>query len=246
MERTGRRSHAISAFIYSGPPFTTTLALLMKRLFVAATFLLYVWGPARSQEPAEVGYCAGPPCCRYEGSRCSERDNRALIAMSRIVSGSKTFCSSLMNAHWSYLPLELDHTVTSQRANEYFSVRGASTEIAAKAGHFDINNDGNPEYLAWLSAYSGAGQGCDVEIYAELNKDRTDFERSTLSTLLGQHSCRDYHRAFRFENKTYIENRRIIEQESLDFMFPSVLTEVHLLEGQNRHTVCKFALNLPR
>lgn len=200
---------------------------------------------ADSLDRAQVGYCSGPPCCQYETSSCSERDNRALIGMSRITKGPVPFCSKLMNSHWSYIPLLIDHTVSQEEAREYLPLGDGTTDIASKAGYFDINNDGKNEYLGWLQLYSGAGQGCDVEIFVELNSERSHIKNSTLSKLLSEQSCSDYNRAFRFEGKTYIENRMNIRLEGLDFMFPNILTEVFIIEGESRRSVCTFKLNVP-
>lgn len=218
---------------------------LMKRPQVAIAVFLFLCSPAGGEESAVVGYCAGPPCCEYERSSCSQSDTQLLIARSRIVSGSMEFCSKLLNSQWKYLPLSVDHTVTKAEAGDYLSLRGASTAIAPKAGHFDIDNDGQTENLAWLSAYSGAGSGCDVEMFVELNRERSHITNSALSALLSNNSCETYHRAFRFDDRTYIENRRTVEFDGIDFMFPSVLTEIFILEGGVKHSVCTFALDLP-
>jgi len=154
----------------------------------------------------EVGICAGPPCCTYERPSCSASDTQSLIASNRVVKGNTEFCTRLMKSQWHYLPLTLDHTVKEDEAQEFLSLRGASTDIWPQAGYFDINNDGKPEYLAWLTAYSGAGQGCDIETYVEMNSERSHLLNSPLTTLLSSNECETYQRAFQFENKIYIEN----------------------------------------
>jgi uncharacterized protein len=194
-----------------------------------------------SQETA-VGFCAGPPCCTYEHKSCSASDTRSLIASARIVTGDRKFCTKLMNSQWHYLPMNLDHTVKEEETEDFLSLRAASTDIWPEAGYFDINNDGKPEYLAWLTAYSGAGQGCDVEIYAELNSDRTHLLHSPLTELLGSNGCGTYQRAFRFEDKTYIENRRTIKRDSTDVMYPGVLTEVYMIKGNKMESICRFSV----
>lgn len=217
----------------------------MKRRYIAAIFLILASSNVTSEENGPVGYCSGPPCCQYQTSSCSEHDNRALISMSRITNGPMAFCSKLMNSQWSYIPLLLDHTISQKEASEYRLIRSGITSIASKAGYFDINNDGKKEYLGWLQVYSGAGQGCDVEVFVELSPDRAHLKRSTLSKLLSEHSCRSYNRAFKFGEKTYIENRRVIKLEALDFMLPSILTEVFIIEGESKRSVCTFQLNVP-
>jgi len=216
----------------------------MNKHFFAVFFLIFAYGDvAARQEGAQVGYCKGPPCCQYEASSCSEYDNRTLIGMSHITSGPKALCTKIMNSHWSYIPLLIDHTVPQEEAKEYLPIGDRSASIAQKAGYFDINNDGKNEYLGWLQLYSGAGQGCDIEIFVELNSERTHLKNSSLSKLLSDYSCSDYNRAFRFEGKTYIENRRTIEQEDLNFGLPSILTEVFIIEGESKRVVCTFELN---
>jgi hypothetical protein len=214
---------------------------LMKKSYIAVV-LSFVAATAASEEPASVGFCASSPCCRYEASSCSEGNTSALIARSRIASGQEQFCAKLRSSQWTYLPLNVDHEVTREEANEYFPLRGAQTEIAPKAGHFDIDNDGKPEYLAWLSAYSGAGQGCDVEQFAELDQERAHIKRGALSDLLSYDSCSTYNRAFEYEGKTFIENRMTIRFDGIRDILPHVLTEVFILEGGARRSVCTFEL----
>jgi hypothetical protein len=217
------------------------------RLLIVALILLFC-GSAHCQDTvSEVGYCSKAPCCEYEGVACSEHDNNALIANSRVVKGPKAFCSRLMRAHWHYIPLDLDHGVSREEASAYLGSIAAgrqdgSGKIWPAAGRFDINNDGKPEFLGWLQLYSGAGRGCDIEVYVELSKDRAHLKKSTLSLLLGKNSCRDYNRAFNFEGKTYIENRRTIEREGLNFSLPGILTEIIIIEGSSRRAVCTYTL----
>jgi hypothetical protein len=71
-----------------------------------------------------------------------------------------------MKGRWNYMPLDRGHTVSSDEAKKFLELRGSSTDVWPKAGFFDINNDGKPEYLVWMSAASGAGEGCDIEMYA--------------------------------------------------------------------------------
>jgi hypothetical protein len=151
----------------------------------------------------------------------------------------------MMKGRWSYIPMLIDHTVAREEVKEYLSTGDGSARISSSAGYFDINNDGKAEYLGWLQLYSGAGRGCDVEIFVELNPERTHLTSSTLSKLLSRHSCEDYNRAFAFEGKIYIENRKTIELEGLDFGLPSVLTEVFIIEGEARRSVCTFELYAP-
>jgi hypothetical protein len=142
--------------------------------------------------------------------RQPEADNQRLIDKSRVVSGNKGFCTGLMNSHWRYLPLSESHTVTKDEASEFLALRGSGTDIDPHAGFFDINNDGKPEHLGRVSAYSGAGQGCDVEEFVEMNSERTHLVPSALTKLLEYKQCETYERAFLFDGKTYIENRRIL------------------------------------
>ncbi len=218
----------------------------MKRhhhILITLATCIFWFAPTQSNG-AQVGYCAGPPLAQYEHASCSTHDNDALIAKSRVVSGSPNFCARLMKSHWSYFPLDLDQTVTRDEAQQFLSVGGALAVTDPNAGFFDINNDGHPEYLGRLQDYSGAGQGCDIEIFVEMNPERTHLQRSALSALLGTDTkCGNYPRPFRYENKTYIENRKIVKMRSLNFMLPNVLTEVYIFEGNKRRSVCTFALS---
>jgi hypothetical protein len=209
---------------------------------LAATLALSIL-PALADEPSSpVGYCAGPPCCSYERSSCSAGDSAALIAQSEVAAGDKPFCAALMKSQWSYLPLDRAHTVSKDDAQDLLSLPGALTDIWPKAGYFDINNDGKPEYLVWMTAYSGAGQGCDIEMYAEADSSLSHIVHSPLTQLLAENRCETYQRAFHFAGKVYIENRRTVSRSDLHFGLPSILTEVYLIEGLKRHSVCTFVL----
>jgi hypothetical protein len=195
------------------------------------------------QNSGEVGYCAGPPCCTYEGTACSAEDNAALVYKSRIVDGQEAFCSKLMASRWTYLPLDHSHTVSQEEVQAYLRIRGGTPSMESNVGYFDINNDGKPEYLGWIQLYSGAGSGCDVEIFVELDDQRAHIRRSQLSSLLAATTCRDYNRAFVFDGRTYIENRKTVDAPYLHYSLPSVLTEVFIIEGHSRRSVCKYHLN---
>jgi uncharacterized protein YecT (DUF1311 family) len=218
------------------------IAVCLHAMYSARLYELRGRPPFTPDSSGMVGYCAGPPCCSYERSSCSEADNQRLIERSRIVSGERTFCTRLMKSHWKYYPLSESHTVTEEEASDFLSLRGARTNIAEQAGSFDINNDGRVENLAWVTAYSGAGQGCNVEMYVEMNSDRTHLIPSALTKLLGYENCETYQRAFPFEGRTYIENRQTLKLEQMDFMFPDVLTEVFVIEGEKKRSVCNFSL----
>ena len=188
-----------------------------------------------------VSYCSGGVSDDNIVRGCSVADNQRLIDESRVVSGDKGFCTRLMNSHWRYLPLAETHTVTKDEANEFLELRGADTDIDPHAGFFDINNDGKPEHLARITAYSGAGQGCDVEEYVEMNAERTHLVPSTLTKLLEYKKCETYERAFLFDGKTYIENRRILSLKEVPSILPNVLSEVWIIEGNKKRSVCNFS-----
>ena len=198
---------------------------------------------ASADEPGgPVGYCAGPPCCEYEHQSCSASDNAALIATSKIVNGDRKLCSSIMKSRWNYLPLDRDHSVTLDDVTKVFDLPAAYPTIWPKVGYFDIDNDGRPEYLAWISAFSTAGPGCDIQRYIEVDRTRSTIADSPLNKVLGDNKCGTYQRAFRFRGKTYIENRNISEHPELDFRLPNVLTEIYIIEGRKKRLVCAYAL----
>ncbi len=194
-----------------------------------------------------VGYCAGPPCCQYQSEGCSKADEGALIARSKVVSGPNEFCVEIMNSHWSYIPMELHHTVPREEAEKYLNSmvghNDGSGDIAPESGRFDINNDGKLENIGWLQLYSGAGQGCDVEVFVELNEDSSNIKKSHLSEILSANGCYVYNRAFNFNGKNYIENRRTTEGERLDHPLTTVLTEIFIIENNSRHSVCKYEMS---
>ena len=211
--------------------------------YLGVIFALGIVVTAFADEPAgPVGYCAGPPCCNYQHQSCSASDNATLIAQSKIVKGDRKICTALMKGQWNYLPLDRGHTVSSDEAKKFLKLRGSSTDVWPKAGFFDINNDGKPEYLVWMAAASGAGEGCDIEMYAEVDSSLSHILDSPLTQLLGANQCATYQRAFRFKGKTYIENRRDIHSYGLMFSLPSILTEVFIIEGRNKRSVCTFDL----
>jgi len=107
------------------------------------------------------------------------------------------------------------------------------------AGYFDINNDGTPENIGWIKAYSGAGSGCDIERFVQLDPERTSIANTKLTALLGEAVCSDYHRAFRYKGKTYLENRRIKRLPS--YAYVDLLKQVIALEGDSRRVVCEYA-----
>ena len=189
-----------------------------------------------------VGYCSGGVGDDNIARACSVADNQRLIDESRVVSGDKGFCTRLMNSHWHYWPLAETHTVTEDEASEFLELRGSHTDIDPHAGFFDIDNDGKPEHLTRISSYSGAGQGCDVEEYVEMNAERTHLLPSTLTKLLEYKKCETYERAFLFDGKTYIENRRILSLKEVPSMLPLVLSEVWIIEGNKKRSVCNFSL----
>lgn len=225
----------------SQPPNRSSTSLGVPHL-LAAALALSILSVAADEPSGPVGYCAGPPCCSYERSSCSASDNAALIAQSEIARGDKPFCATLMKSQWRYLPLDRAHTVSKEDAQDVLSLRGASTDIWPKAGYFDINNDGKPEYLIWVTAYSGAGQGCDIEMYAEADSSLSHIVHSPLTQLLADNRCETYQRAFRFAGKVYIENRRTVSRPDLNFGLPSILSEVYIIERLKRHSVCTFVL----
>lgn len=192
------------------------------------------------------GFCVQGSASKYNGQKqCSEIDEKFIISKTKIINGSKEFCSRLMNSHWSYLPLDLDHSVPREEVKKYFTF-SSEADIYPKAGYFDINNDGTKEYIGWIQLYSGSGQGCTMEIFVELDDQKTHIKNSDLSDVLkiyspqGLPSCREYNRAFEFEGKIYIENRRNLRLDSLEYSRPSTLSKVYIINGNSRKTVCEF------
>jgi len=209
---------------------------------LSGTLALCLVSAASEAPSGPVGYCAGPPCCTYERSSCSARDNGALLAQSEVAAGDKRFCGTLMKSQWNYLPMDRPHTITGEEATDVLSLPGASTDLWPRAGYFDIDNDGKPENLVWMTAYSGAGQGCDIEMYAEADASLSHIVQSPLTKLLAENRCETYQRAFQYSGKIYLENRRTIRRPDLEFALPSVLTEVYIIEGLRRRSVCSFVL----
>lgn len=60
--------------------------------------------------------------------------------------------------------------------------------------------------------------------------------------MLANNECGTYQRAFRFGGKTYIENRKTVRRGDLMFLLPAVLTEIYIVEGRKKRSVCTFDL----
>lgn len=185
-------------------------------------------------------YCMHGPVGEYiKKSRCTPEETDYVVSRTRVVRGDQDFCSALLTSEYTLIDLDLPHSVSEEDATNYLNLRGATTEVYPMAGHFDINNDGKPENIGWLKAYSGAGSGCDVERFVQLDSKRARIANTKLTALLGATTCSDYYRAFRYQGKIYLENRRIKRLPS--YAFVDLLKEVIALEGGTRRVVCRYA-----
>lgn len=187
-----------------------------------------------------TGYCMHGPVGEYiKKSRCTPEETDYVVSRTRIVGGNQTFCGALLTAEYTLIDLNLSHSVSEEDAANYLSLRGATTEVYPMAGRFDVNNDGTPENIGWIKAYSGAGSGCDVERFVQLDSKRARIANTKLTALLGATTCSDYYRAFRYKGKTYLENRRIKRLPS--YAYVDLIREVIALEGDARRVVCRYA-----
>ncbi len=195
--------------------------------------------PKATPEQLRTRYCMVGPVGDYIKKRvCTSEETNYVIAHTRIVQGDQKFCRKLLTEEYTLLDLDLDHSVSEEDATKYLDLRGATTEVYPLAGRFDINNDGKPENIGWIKAYSGAGSGCDIERFVQLDSERARILNTKLTALLGITSCSSYHRAFRHQGRTYLENRRIARLPSA---YVDLLKEVIALDGNTRSLVCRYA-----
>jgi hypothetical protein len=170
---------------------------------------------------------------------CTAEEAEYVAARTRVVQGDQVYCRALLTTEYTLIDLHLPHSVSAEEAKTYLDLRGAETEIYPLAGYFDINNDGKPENIGWLKAYSGAGSGCGIERFVQLDSKRAHIANTKLTALLGVNTCRDYYRAFQFQGRTYLENRRIKRLPT--YAFVDLLKDVVELDGYTRRSVCRFA-----
>lgn len=180
----------------------------------------------------------------YYLKECSSKDSNTIKAISTLVSGAKELCNDFMFSYGPLTSLDLEHSVQRQEAQKYIPIGDRTTRIYPKAGYFDINNDGVNEYIGWLQLHSGAGRGCDIEIFAELDDQLSHIKNSTTSELLRDFSCGKSHRAFEFKGKTYIETRRYLAPFGKYSRVYKTLYEVYVIEGDTKNPVCSFATRL--
>lgn len=189
-------------------------------------------------EELRTWYCMHGPVGEYIKVPCTTEETKYVLARTRVAKGDQTFCRSLLTKEYTLIDLYLPHSISADEAKTYLNLRGGDTEIYPYAGFFDINNDGKPENIGWIKAYSGAGGGCDVERFVELDSERAHIADTKLTALLGEHNCRNYYRAFRYQGKTYLENRQIKRLPT--YAFVDMLKEVLELNGSIRRSVCLF------
>jgi len=168
---------------------------------------------------------------------CVTEVDNYVVARTRVIHGDPSFCNTLLRAKYTLIDLDLPHTILEDDANKYLSLGGASTEVYPLAGNFDINNDGERENIGWIKAYSPAGRGCDIERFVQLDAKRAHIANTKLTEMLGA-TCSSYYRAFRFEGRTYLENRRFEP-----YYYTNILKEVVALDGDKRRVVCEYAYN---
>jgi hypothetical protein len=188
-------------------------------------------------EQLKTRYCMLGPSGDYIQKPCTKEDTEYAVARTRVARGDKKVCGSFLTAEYTLLDLYLPHSVPGHEARTYLQRPGGDSALYPYAGHLDINNDGKREYIGWLTMYSSAGRGCDVQQFVQLDASRTHIARTALTTLLAENTCGDYYRAFRYQGKTYLEIRRI---ERLHSYSVSLLKYVVELKGDLRRYVCVF------
>jgi len=182
-------------------------------------------------------YCMTGSCCRYTKELCSKSTSEDVIRRTRVIRGDRRFCQRLLRDEYEYINLSVPHSVTQEEGRSYLhSIGGDTGDIDSSAAHVDINNDGTPEWISWGQSYSG--RGCDIEVYFELDPAKNHIRKSTLSALLSKHRCRDYYRAFGYEGRIYLENRRTVLISS---GYVDLVREVTILTGTTSRSVCTFA-----
>jgi len=196
---------------------------------------------ALSPEYFNQGYCMQGAVGQYIQESCPAGETKKAISRTKVTMGNQTFCRALLASEYTLIDLSLPHSISADEASTHLNLRAATTEIYEYAGYFDINNDGNPENIGWIKAYSGAGSGCDVEQYVQLDQKRAHIADTTLTTTLSEHNCRDYYRAVRYQGNTYLVNHRTVHIPSYGFV--GLLKEVLFLKGNTRRSVCRFTYN---
>lgn len=192
-----------------------------------------------SPEQLTMGYCTQGAIGQYIHEACPTAITMNVASRTKITGGDQVFCRAFLTSEYTLIDLSLPHSVSVVEAGTCLNLRGATTEIYEHAGYFDINNDGKPENIGWIKAYSGAGSGCDVEQYVQLDQKRAHIADTTLTSILGEHNCSNYSRAVRYQGRTYLLNSRTVHIQTYGFV--GLLTEVSILNGDKLTSVCRFS-----
>ena len=193
---------------------------------------------ALSPEYYNQGYCMQGAVGQYIQESCPAGETKNAVSRTKVTMGNQAFCRALLASEYTLIDLSLPHSISADEAGTHLQLRAAVTEIYEHAGYFDINNDGKPENIGWIKAYSGAGSGCGVEQYVQLDQKRAHIADTTLTATLSEHNCSDYYRAVRYQGKTYLVNHRTVHIPSYGYV--GLLTEVLILNGNKRRSVCRF------
>jgi hypothetical protein len=96
-----------------------------------------------------------------------EFSNQELPVISFAERNYRSICEEVLNNQGS----NLEYAVFDKPPNEPKPLAEDSWRRLEKSGLVDINNDGRKEWVAEISITSGAGRGCDANIYSLLNKE---------------------------------------------------------------------------
>jgi uncharacterized protein len=192
----------------------------------------------RRSQPAQ--YCM----VRGDGHNlrpCARPSNDHILNAVQVLNGNRAFCEQYLHAQYESINLSLPHSVTQTEAREYVHSlvgRGdGSGDVHPRAARIDLNNDGVPERVTWISMYSGAGRGCDVEFYVELDR-AGKIKRDGISPLLKPTQCGDRFRAINYGGKAYLEKRTLATSVE---GYVDVTQELIAVERRRSRSVCKFA-----
>jgi hypothetical protein len=161
------------------------------------------------------------------------------------VQGSAPFCRELLNTTFEYVDFNLPHGLSDKDLGRVLD--RSLLEVGSHAGRADFNNDGKTEILLPVTARAWNSRTCDIPLFVEVNSTLTQFMRGPLDKLLApSDSCPAVFAPFRHKSTTYFETRRRFSAcpyYNSCFGF-DLLTEVHLVDGLTRKTVCTFSYAL--
>jgi len=211
---------------------------MQRAIVLMASVMLYAvsWAADNPQPLAQYCMVGGGT---HDMRPCAQPSNEHIVNATQVVKGDVNFCSRYLRDQYQGINLSLQHSVTQMEAREYVrSIVGGdgSGDVHPSAAVIDLNNDGVPERVTWISMYSGAGRGCDVEFYVEID-GTGKLRNGGLSSVLKPSRCGDRFRAIRYQGIVYLEKRT--KAESVEG-YVDVTEELRRIQQGRSRLVCKF------